>query len=46
MENKIKHFLVDLDEIQSDCAYDSDTYKLIKKIKEELDDLLFYLRED
>ena len=43
MKNKIKHFIVDLDELQDEYAYDSEEYNEIKKIKCLLDNLVYKL---
>jgi hypothetical protein len=40
MKNKIKHFLVDLEEVFEEEPYDSDNYSDAKNIKQKLEKLL------
>jgi len=42
MENKIKHFIVDLDEFKDEFAYNSDENKLIEKTIEQLRTIATY----
>lgn len=45
METKIKHIIVDLEEMTNPLAYDSEEYKQIKLIIKMLNDLIPNLRE-
>ena len=40
MKNKIKHFIVDLEEIKDKESYDSEAFRLVNKIEIELEKLL------
>jgi hypothetical protein len=45
MKNKIKHFLVDLEEIREHTPINSNVYVRATKIKRELEDLLCELED-
>jgi len=40
MKNKIKHFLVDLEELQIEQVYDSEEYQKIRNIRNLLEELI------
>ena len=44
MENKIKHFIVDLSEVKDESPYGSDSYQLACKIEKDLEELIRKIR--
>lgn len=45
-EIKIKHIIIDLEEIDDPYPYDSDVHLMVKEIREQLEKLLIKLKED
>ena len=46
MKNKIKHFIVDLEEIKDEYSYSSDEYTLANELIEKLETLIKMLRDN
>jgi len=46
MKNKIRHFIVDLEEIKDEYSYNSDEYTLVRELIEKLEKLILMLRNN
>ena len=46
MKNKIRHFIVDLEEIKDEYSYNSDEYTLVRELIEKLEKLISMLRNN
>ena len=46
MKNKIRHFIVDLEEIKDEYSYNSDEYTLVRELIEKLEKLISRLRNN
>lgn len=40
MEKTIRHFVVELDDLDNDFSFDSEGHKIIRQVKDLLEDLL------
>jgi len=45
-KNKIRHFIVDLEEIKDEYSYNSDEYTLARELIEKLEKLIIMLRDN